>query len=135
MGKHRPREKFAVLVLVEPGTFDVEQAKPGEPGEREGNNSPGTLAGVHSGCRAIRERSGSKRCGRRPSMTFPSMYRFAFVPSAVVNPQAGLVLAIMNAPRSTGTEPHKTLFFVVENTILVPCDRNGAGKNCKRITE
>jgi hypothetical protein len=36
MGKHRPREKFAVLVLVEPGTFDVEQAKPGEPGEREG---------------------------------------------------------------------------------------------------
>ena len=30
MGEHRAREKFAVLVLVEPGALDVEQAKPGE---------------------------------------------------------------------------------------------------------
>ena len=36
MGEHRARKEFAVLVLVEPGAFDVEEAKPGEPGEREG---------------------------------------------------------------------------------------------------
>src|ERR1700722_14779597 len=36
MGEHRAWEEFAVLVLVEPAAFDVEEAKPGEPGEREG---------------------------------------------------------------------------------------------------
>ena len=36
MSEHRAREKFAVLVLVEPGAFDVEKAKPGEPGQCEG---------------------------------------------------------------------------------------------------
>ena len=36
MGEHRAREKFAVLVLVEPGALDVEEAKPGEPGEGQG---------------------------------------------------------------------------------------------------
>ena len=36
MGEHRARKEFAVLVLVEPGAFDVEQAKAGEPGERQG---------------------------------------------------------------------------------------------------
>jgi hypothetical protein len=36
MGEHRAREEFAVLGLVEPGALDVEQAKPGKPGEGEG---------------------------------------------------------------------------------------------------
>jgi hypothetical protein len=35
MGEHGSREEFAILVLVEPGAFDVEEAKAGEPGERE----------------------------------------------------------------------------------------------------
>jgi hypothetical protein len=33
--KKRAGEKFAVLLLVEPGTLDVEQAKPGEAHERK----------------------------------------------------------------------------------------------------
>ena len=36
MGEHRAREEFAVLLLVEPRAFDVEQTKPGEPGECQG---------------------------------------------------------------------------------------------------
>ena len=36
MGEHRAREEFAALVLVEPCALDVEEAKPGEPGKREG---------------------------------------------------------------------------------------------------
>ncbi len=32
MGEHRSWEKFAILILIEPGTFDVEEAKACEPG-------------------------------------------------------------------------------------------------------